>query len=164
MKKMIFKMRLMICMIVAFFVVNSFAAALPTENRNSIVGYWQTIDDYTHHANSVIKIWKQNKRYFGKIDYIYPVDGQKNTDLCTECKGEFHNKLMLGLMIMKDFKKMSPGYYSKGTIMDPRSGKVYKCHLTLKDEGHRLLVRGYIGISLFGRTQTWNRISNPHLR
>jgi len=162
MKKNVFRFYLLICACAALFCMNAFAGQSATTKSMSAVGYWQTIDDKTHHARSVIQVWKKGNAYFGKIDFIYPVDGQKKTDRCAECKGKFHNHPMLGLTIMKDFQKIRDGYYAKGTIMDPRSGKVYKCHMAVKDGGRHLLVHGYIGIPLFGRTQTWNRVANPN--
>jgi uncharacterized protein (DUF2147 family) len=47
--------------------------------------------------------------------------------------------------------------WAGGTILDPESGKVYRCSLSLRDGGKKLAVRGYLGIALLGRTQVWER-------
>ena len=49
-------------------------------------------------------------------------------------------------------------WWESGSILDPDNGKTYRCKIRLTNGGKNLDVRGYVGISLFGRTQTWNRI------
>ena len=63
---------------------------------------------------------------------------------------------MAGLIILKDLK-YSDGVWEDGTIYDPMSGKTYDCTMKIKDGGKSLDIRGYIGVSLFGRTSTWTR-------
>jgi uncharacterized protein (DUF2147 family) len=67
---------------------------------------------------------------------------------------------MLGLVILTGMKQSpkDPLFWSGGQIVDPESGKTYKCNITLSPDGKSLKIRGYIGISLIGRTQTWNKV------
>jgi uncharacterized protein (DUF2147 family) len=66
------------------------------------------------------------------------------------------NQSVVGLLILKEFKFDGDDEWEDGDIYDPESGKTYSCYLSLKDK-HNLKVRGYVGISLFGRTEVWTR-------
>ncbi|MGC4020942.1 MAG: DUF2147 domain-containing protein [Cyclobacteriaceae bacterium] len=66
---------------------------------------------------------------------------------------------VIGLVILKDFEADKEGkVWENGTIYDPREGKTYSCKMTLKD-ANNLSIRGYVGVSLFGRTETYTRWS-----
>lgn len=121
---------------------------------HSVIGKWKTIDDKTGKAKSVVEIYERSGKIYGKIVDI--IDAEKRKSLCTACSGEEKNKPVMGLVIIKSLKKDGKEY-NDGKILDPTTGKLYKCFLAL--EGHdKLKVRGYIGVSLFGRTQIWNRV------
>lgn len=119
-----------------------------------VTGKWNTIDDNTGKARSVVEIYEQNGKIYGKIIDI--VDPTKRDKLCTECPGDDKNKPLLGLVILKDLKK-DGSEYNGGTIMDPDNGKIYKSYIEL-ESANKLKVRGYIGFSLLGRTQYWERV------
>jgi uncharacterized protein (DUF2147 family) len=71
-------------------------------------------------------------------------------------------QLLLGQIILVGMREDGPGAWSGGTIYDPDSGKTYKCHLEIIDADH-LKVRGYIGVALLGRSQTWTRYAATSL-
>ncbi len=119
-----------------------------------VTGKWKTIDDETGKAKSVVEIYKQNGKIYGKVVEI--VDPAKRDATCKECPGSDKGKPIMGLIILKDLKKDGKEY-NGGTIMDPNNGKVYKSYIEL-DGANTLKVRGYIGFSLLGRTQTWTRV------
>jgi uncharacterized protein (DUF2147 family) len=77
-------------------------------------------------------------------------------DVCIKCRGELKNKPLLGMTIMQGMKQNGDAYEG-GKILDPDNGKTYRCKLKLDETGNKLEVRGFIGISLFGRSQTWVR-------
>ncbi len=122
--------------------------------NQSVLGKWKTIDDETGKAKSIVEIYEKSGLIYGKITDIIDVDKKKS--LCTACTGEEKNKPIIGLIIIKGLKKDGKEYNS-GKILDPVTGKKYKCFITLEGND-KLNVRGYIGVSLFGRTQTWNRV------
>lgn len=130
-----------------------------TANLQSPVGYWRTIDDQTHQPSSVVQITESNNKLYGRIVKIYPKNGNKSDSICSKCPGDLHNKPVLGMTFMWDLVKDNDGW-GKGKIMDPKTGKIYKCQIHLTDNGTKLQVRGFIGISLIGRTQTWERLEN----
>ncbi len=120
----------------------------------SAVGKWKTIDDETGEAKSIVEIYEKNGKIYGKvIDILNPA---KKNAVCKECKGADKNKPILGLVILKDLAK-DGNEWSGGQILDPNKGKLYKCTVTM-DGKDKLNVRGYVGISLIGRTQTWHRV------
>lgn len=122
--------------------------------NHSVIGKWKTIDDETGKAKSTVEIYERSGKIYGKIVEI--VDAEKRKSICTACTGEEKNKPVMGLVIIKGLKKDGKEY-NDGKILDPTTGKVYKCFLALEGND-KLKVRGYIGVSLFGRTQIWNRV------
>src|SRR5512140_807785 len=119
----------------------------------ALVGRWTTIDDATKKEKSIVEIYEENGKLFGKIEKLLDPKPDDPEPVCKKCEGELKDKPILGLRIMWDFKKDGSG----GRILDPDNGKVYKCKLSPTDGGKKLDVRGFIGISLLGRTQTWLR-------
>jgi uncharacterized protein (DUF2147 family) len=122
--------------------------------NNGVVGKWKTIDDETGKAKSIVEIYERSGKIYGKIIDI--LDTEKKKSLCTACSGEEKNKPVMGLEIIKGLSKDGKEYNS-GKILDPMTGKLYKCFMVL-DGNDKLNVRGYIGVALFGRTQTWKRV------
>lgn len=127
--------------------------ALPS-TAQEFTGFWKTYDDKTGDATSIIKIYEEKGALFGKVDEILDPDDQNS--VCEKCSGENKNQPVLGMVIIQDLKKKEDRY-TGGTILDPTNGKTYKVTLTL-DQPDRLRVRGYLGVSLLGRTQYWQRV------
>jgi len=120
------------------------------QSSSDIVGKWTTIDDETGQAKSIVEIFKKSDgKYYGKILKLLQ---KPENDNCVNCKDDRKNKPLLGLEIIRDLKKEG-NEFTGGTITDPKTGKTYKC--TITRNGEKLNVRGYIGFSLIGRTQTW---------
>ena len=122
----------------------------------SVVGKWKTIDDETGKAISVVEIYERGGKIYGKVhDIIDPKDRNK---ICSNCTGEDKDKPIIGLTVIKGLVK-DGAEYNSGKILDPKYGRLYKCFITLESKD-KLKVRGYIGISLFRRTQYWHRIKS----
>lgn len=120
---------------------------------NDIVGKWTTIDDDSGKAKSVVEIFKKSDgKYYGKIVQLLQKPENEN---CVACKDDRKNKPLIGLEIIRGLK-MEGKEFTGGTITDPKSGKTYKC--TITRNGDKLNVRGYVGISLMGRTQVWTLV------
>ena len=124
----------------------------------SPVGEWLQISDVTNKPHSVIQIYHgRHGKLYGKIAKGFSDDGKPLKEYCSLCPGKLKNKPMRGLVILNDFEQVSSNVWGNGTILDPDTGKIYKCKLTLTPDGKQLSVRGYIGVSLFGRTHIWER-------
>ena len=120
----------------------------------TVVGRWKTIDDETGKAKGVVEIYEKDGKYYGKIVEI--LEAEHRHKKCTLCEGADKDNPILGLTFIKGLKK-DGDEYNGGKVLDPKNGKVYKCYITLEGND-KLKVRGYIGISLFGRTQYWYRV------
>ncbi|HAO09285.1 MULTISPECIES: DUF2147 domain-containing protein [Chryseobacterium] len=116
-----------------------------------IEGKWKTIDDETKQAKSIVEIYKKGDQYFGKISQLLIKPANPN---CTACKDDRKNKPILGMEIIRGLKK-DGDEFTGGTITDPKTGKTYKC--TITRSGDNLNVRGYVGLSFIGRSQTWQK-------
>lgn len=118
----------------------------------TIVGQWETFDDKTKEKKAHVEIYKESNLYFAKIveSYISEKDA-----ICKFCKGSKKNQPVAGLVIIENIKS-DGDEFSGGTILDPENGKIYKCQLALVNI-NKLKVRGFVGISLLGRTQYWTR-------
>jgi len=122
----------------------------------SAVGRWTTIDDETKKPKSVITIYEENGKLFGKIEKLFREPSEEQNPLCDKCEGTLKNKPILGMVILRGLEK-DDEEWSGGSILDPANGKTYKCKIAVEDGGKKLKVRGYIGLSLLGRTQHWVR-------
>ena len=124
--------------------------------QDTPVGKWRTIDDKTGKVKSVVEITEaSNGTLQGKV--LQVLDSEKGPNpLCDACKGANHNKPIEGMVIAWGLKHDGASW-EDGRIMDPKNGKVYSAKMTPIDGGKKLEVRGYMGFSLLGRTQTWVR-------
>jgi uncharacterized protein (DUF2147 family) len=120
----------------------------------TVFGKWKTIDDETGKEKGIVEIFEKGGKVFGKIIDILDVEHKHNK--CEKCEGEDKNKPILGMIILKDLTREGNGY-DNGIITDPKNGKTYRCKMKLAGKD-KLVVRGYIGISLLGRSQTWIRL------
>jgi len=102
-----------------------------------------------------VRIWERGGKLYGKIVKLLRV---ADDAVCDNCRGNKKNQPLLGMMIMWNLEKQDDEWYDDGRIMDPDNGKTYRCKIRVTSGGRKLDVRGYLGISLFGRTQTWNRV------
>jgi uncharacterized protein (DUF2147 family) len=137
-----------------------FAAALLLTARAfaadaSPVGVWKTIDDKTGQAKSIVEITEEKGELTGKVREVLQSDQGPNP-ICKECEGERKNQPIAGMTIIWGMKKDGEEW-TGGKILDPKNGKVYGCKMHLEDGGKKLEVRGFIGFSLLGRSQTWER-------
>jgi uncharacterized protein (DUF2147 family) len=122
----------------------------------SPAGRWVSIDDKDGRPRSVIEIADVAGALQARVVQIYDRPGDNSGHLCKKCGGDLKNKPVLGMTIMNGLKR-DGDVWDGGTILDPDSGNVYSAKLHLVDGGDKLEVRGYLGISLFGRSQTWVR-------
>ncbi|MGO9945738.1 MAG: DUF2147 domain-containing protein [Steroidobacteraceae bacterium] len=120
----------------------------------SPLGLWETIDDKTGKPTAVVEIFEKDQKLFGRIEQI--LTGADAKSVCVACTDDRKNQPIIGMIIIRSIKPSGPEY-SGGDILDPDSGSVYRCKMHLEKNGSELIVRGYIGLSFFGRSQTWHR-------
>ncbi|MEL6811244.1 MAG: DUF2147 domain-containing protein [Bacteroidota bacterium] len=125
-----------------------------TALSQDVFGKWKTVDDNSGEARSIVEIYEEDGKVYGKIiDLINP---KEENPICDQCSGEDKDQPVIGLKFIKGLTK-DGDEYNGGKILDPENGKLYKCYITLEDRD-TLKVRGYIGFSLLGRTQYWYRV------
>ena len=132
------------------------SAVTAMAQADSPVGTWQTIDDHTGQPKALVQITQDSS---GALDgrVIKGLGPNDQPDRrCTACTDARKDQLILGMTIINDMKKVDDGW-DDGQILDPENGKIYKCKMHLEDGGQKLVVRGYIGVALLGRSQTWIR-------
>ena len=124
-----------------------------TQNKDAILGKWINSTGEAH-----VDITKRGDKYFGKIVWLKAPKDEKGTTK-TDIKNpeeSLRSKPIIGLEILKNFV-FEDGKWTDGKIYDPKSGKTYSCNMTMK--GNDVLnMRGYVGISLIGRSETWKRV------
>lgn len=144
MKKSLFTITLLIIFCLAGFT-----------QANKIVGKWKTIDDTDGSSKSIVNVFKAtNGKYYGKIEKLF-----KNPEkLCTECEGSNKNQPVLGMLIINNMIEKD-GKLTAGTILDPKTGKIYRCGISIEGDADKLIVRGSLDkFGLVGRSQTWIRL------
>ncbi|HXK81684.1 MAG TPA: DUF2147 domain-containing protein [Bacteroidales bacterium] len=114
-----------------------------------VCGKWKTIDDNTGKEKSIVKIYENNGKIYGKILKVFNNDDPN--PLCTECPGQLKDKPIVGMIIIIGFEKKKDKWEGDGSLLDPENGKLYNGKIWVEDG--KLQVRGYLGP--FYRTQTW---------
>ena len=132
----------------------SATAPASTTEPASPIGLWKTIDDKTGSPRAIVRIYEQDGKLFGRIERSF-TPGAENR-VCEQCTDERKNQPIIGLIIIRNIQSKD-GEYAGGDILDPDTGTIYRCKFHLDQNGAHLIVRGYIGISLLGRSQTWQR-------
>jgi len=120
------------------------------------VGLWRTIDDRTGKPRGLVRISEVNGQYQGKLEKTFPQPGEDPYPKCDKCSGSRRDQPVIGMIILWGLTKQGEEYQG-GEALDPENGKIYRAKMKLEDGGKTLHVRGFVGISLLGRTQVWER-------
>ena len=133
-------------------------ASLGFAAEDQLLGKWKTIDDQSGYSRADVEIRKKpDGSYEGIIVETRSLPGAEKMGVCSKCPGQLKNKPFVGLPFIWDFKAdpKKPREYHDGKVLDPISGKVYKGKARLSANGKRLTLRGYVGVSVIGRSVTW---------
>ena len=122
----------------------------------SPIGLWKVMGDRSGEAEALVRIMERDGRLEGRIVTVFPRPDVDPEATCEACPGARRNQPLKGLLILSGLKRDGKGY-SGGEILDPDSGDLYRCSLEVSADNRQLFVRGYLGVSFFGRTQTWVR-------
>lgn len=145
----------MLFSVIALAATSSFNTnTLDSDEGDKLIGVWEP-----SHGKARVKVTKVGNKYFGKIVWLkeptYP-DGSKKVDK-NNPDSKMHETPLLGYSILKDFEYSGKKTWTNGTIYDPENGSTYNCTIKLTNE-NTIEVRGYIGVSAIGRTDTWTRM------
>jgi uncharacterized protein (DUF2147 family) len=119
----------------------------------SPAGLWKTTDDTTGKVRAIVQISESKGVLSATIVRTFPEPGDPT--ICQKCPGKLKDHPFVGLQFAWNLKEQGNDEWAQGEILDPQSGKIYHAKLALK--GDKLYVRGFIGVSLIGRTQVWTR-------
>ncbi|MDB4874339.1 MAG: hypothetical protein JWM41_785 [Gemmatimonadetes bacterium] len=118
-------------------------------------GTWHTIDDVSGKPRGIVVIHEVGGRFVGVLTGSFdPADSL--SPICDRCSGDRKGKPVFGMEILRGLRPDGDSW-SGGEILDPDTGKIYKAKAHLEDDGRKLVVRGYIGFALLGRSQVWLR-------
>ena len=120
----------------------------------SPAGSWVTVDDKTHKTRGTIFLVEENGVWSGRIESSY--DPAERGKVCDKCPGERKGQPVIGMVVLWGMTQHG-AEYSGGEILDVDTGSIYRCRFTMSADGRKMTVRGYIGVSLIGRTQIWTR-------
>lgn len=124
---------------------------------DDIAGIWLNEDKDAH-----VQIEEKNGKYYGKIVWLKEPNDEKTNAPKLDTKNPDDNlksRPVMGLELLSDFEFDGDDEWENGKIYDPKSGKTYSCYMTFTDKSkNNLKVRGFIGVSLIGRTTNWTRV------
>lgn len=124
------------------------------------VGTWKTIDDDTHEPKAIVDITEHDGVLSGHVVKLFRKPNEDQNPTCKDCSGERKDRPIIGMTILWNLHQ-DGDEWNGGEILDPDGGKIYRCKLHVDETGSKLEVRGFIGFSLLGRTQVWERATAP---
>jgi uncharacterized protein (DUF2147 family) len=136
----------------------AFLATSAYADQPTVEGIWQQIDNGTGYVGGLISFKEKAGLWEGYIVKMYPKPGDPVDPVCAGCTDDRKDQPVLGLRLIQNAKRDGLSYEG-GTILDPRNGSQYSVQLTLAPDNQTLTVRGYLGLTLFGQSQTWKRLS-----
>ncbi|RMG64963.1 MAG: DUF2147 domain-containing protein [Bacteroidetes bacterium] len=132
--------------------------AAPALRAQSPIGTWKTIDDETNKPKSLVQIYEQDGKLYGKVVELFRGPDEEQNPICDDCDEDDprYNQPVRGMVILEGLEPAGNNTWEGGEILDPANGSVYSCYIELQS-ADKLKVRGFIGFSLLGRTQYWYR-------
>ena len=148
--------------IAAALAAGAFSGAFGQAKQPTAAGLWEHTDD-AGRPDAWFRIGEKNGVYEGQIVKMFPKRSEDPaTFRCDKCEGERKGAPVLGITFINGMQRKGLDY-ENGSILDPRDGSVYSALMQLSPDGAKLTVRGYLGLSLFGQSQVWNRLPDNAL-
>ncbi len=140
----------------AFLIAVLLAGAVPSASAHVVSprGIWRSIDDRSGEARLVVRVFAENDEVKGTVEKVLADDA--SAQRCEKCEGRLRNQPVLGMLLLWGFR-YKDGDYKGGQLVDPDDGKIYRCTMRVADDGSKLMIRGFPGLSFSARSWTFVR-------
>ena len=155
MRKTLSGFRLLMPAILGLAIAMCGASSARAFDPTSAAGMWQKVEDGK--PALYVLVIDHNGIFEGVMAKLFPEPGEDTDRRCTGCTDDRKDQPWLGISFIRDMKRNGM-VYEGGNVLDPRNGKIYSAKMTLSGDGQSLTLRGYLGISLLGRDETWTRL------